>query len=115
MLYMPRGLAGLSAVLHVAGDVAYQHRLWPEEYTSDTKWSLTGLLELNGEFRWENELDGSRLDETDGHQLFLSPGLVLAGKRTKFEAGVQVPIVKDVGESAVEDRIRFVLGFTVSF
>ncbi len=96
-------------------DLAFQYRLWPAQYASDTKWTLTGLLELNGEYRWENELSGSRLDETDGHQLFLSPGVVLAGKRTKFEAGAQFPVLRDVGDAAAEDNIRLVVGLTLSF
>ncbi len=96
-------------------DLAYQYRLWPAEYKSDTLWTLTGLLELNGEHRLENEMDSTTLDETESHQLFLSPGLVLAGQRTKFEAGVQFPVLRDVDDSAPEDHIRVVVGFTMSF
>ena len=96
-------------------DLGYQYRLWPNEYTAETSWTLTGLLELNGEYQWESELDGSRLDETDGHQLFLSPGVVLAGKRTRYEAGLQLPILQNVGDHAPEDNVRFVVGMTISF
>lgn len=96
-------------------DLGYQFRLWPAQYTSGTQWSLTGLLELNGTHQWESEMSGSRLDETDGHQLFLSPGLVLAGKRVKYEAGLQFPIYQSVGDNAPKDNVRFVIGFTKSF
>ena len=96
-------------------DTALQYRLLPAEYTAQTKWSLTGLLELNGRYQWKNESDGHKIGGTDNHQIFLSPGLVLAGKRVKYEAGIQFPIYKDVGSKVAEDNIRLVFGVTITY
>lgn len=99
-------------------DLAYQYRLWPAQYadvSASEPWSLTGLLELNGEYQWESESNGRRMSETDGHQLFLSPGLALTRKRTQYEGGLQFPIYQDVGSEAAEDDVRLVFGVTVSF
>lgn len=99
-------------------DLAYQYRLLPARYediSTDNPWSLTGLLELNGEYQEKSESDGRRLDETDGHQLFLSPGLAMTRKRTQFEAALQFPLYQNVGDRAAEDHVRFVLGFTINY
>ncbi|MBI4558681.1 MAG: transporter [Candidatus Hydrogenedentes bacterium] len=99
-------------------DLAYQYRLLPARYedvSTDKPWSLTGLLELNGEYQQKSESDGRRLDETDGHQLFLSPGLALTRKRTQFEAALQFPVYQNAGDRAAEDNVRAVLGFTITF
>lgn len=96
-------------------DLGFQHRLWPSEYTGETKWTLTGLLELNGEVQGESEADGHDVDDTDSHQIFLSPGLVLAGRRTRIELGIQIPVYRDVGDKAAEDELRTVFGFTWTF
>lgn len=96
-------------------DTALQYRLLPAQYTAQTKWSLTGLLEFNGRYQWKNELGGHKTDGTDNHQIFLSPGLVLTGKRVKYEVGIQLPIYKDVGGGASEDKFRLVFGVTITY
>ena len=93
----------------------YQYRVLPVSYKSNTKWSLSGLLELNGDYQDENERKGRSVKESDRHQIFLSPGFVLSGKRMRYEAGVQFPIIQDVGDFAAEDNIRFVVGITMTF
>ena len=93
----------------------YQYRVWPMSYKNDTKWSLSGLLELNGNYQDEGKQNGRRMDESNSHQLFLSPGVVLSGKRTRYEAGVQFPVVQDIGDFAADDKTRFVAGVTMTF
>ncbi len=96
-------------------DLVYQFRLFPIKFVRDTKWSLTGLLELNGNFHWEKEVNGRKVEATDASDLSLSPGLVLAGRRTKYEAGLQFPIYQDIENTLPKDSIRVVVGFTMSF
>ena len=96
-------------------DLTYQYRLWPWQYTSETSWTLSGLLEANGVQQWKSERYGRSLRESDSHQLFVSPGLVLSGRRVRLEAGLQVPVIRQVGNAAKEDDVRFVLGLTISF
>ena len=96
-------------------DLVYQFRLFPMNYRSDTKWSLTGLLELNGNFQWVEEVNGQKVDATDANEIYFSPGLVLAGRRTKYEAGLQFPIHQNVENTLPKDSVRFVVGFTMSY
>lgn len=96
-------------------DLTYQYRVWPAHYASETRWTLSGLLEANGAQQWKSKLGGRSIEESDGQQLFLSPGLVLSGWRLRLEAGLQVPVLQAVGDGAQEDDVRFVLGLTVSF
>ena len=95
-------------------DLVYQYRLSPRNYRQTTKWTVTGLLEFNGEWAQKNELDGQPLNETDRHHLFLSPGVVLSGVRTRFEMGFQLPLFRWGGANAEEDNIRVVGGFTAT-
>ena len=96
-------------------DLVYQYRLFPTKFANDTKWNLTGLLEFNGISLGEQEVKGQKVEGTDSNEIFLSPGVVLAGKRTKYEAGIQFPIHQDVENTLPKDTIRFVVGFTMSF
>lgn len=96
-------------------DVAVQYRLWPPAFQANTGWSLTGLLELNGEVQDDTKADGRTLANTDREILFLSPGAVITTRRGWFEAGVQLPISSDVGRAAAEDDFRVVFGFTTTF
>ncbi len=96
-------------------DFAYGLRLWPREYTSDTTWSLSGLIELNGEYRRKGEQDGTTLQKTGGHQLLLSPGLVLAGKRMTLEAGIQIPVAESLRPAEPKEDIGVVLGLRWTF
>ena len=95
-------------------DLVYQYRVSPREYSSSTRWTLTGLVEVNGEYAQEGQLHGETLQETDGHQVFLGPGVVLSGVRRRFELGIQIPIVKSGGHHSEEDDFRLVAGFTVT-
>ena len=95
-------------------DFVYQYRVSPGEYTGSTKWTMTGLVEINGEYTQESELNGEALEGTDGHQVFLGPGVVLSGVRRRFELGIQIPLVKAGGDNKGEDDFRFVAGFTVT-
>lgn len=96
-------------------DTTLQYRLWPTKYTAQTEWSLTGLLELNGRHQRNNESAGHKIAKTNNHQVFLSPGLVLAGKRVKYEVGMQLPMFQDIGRNAAEDSIRLVFGITITY
>ena len=95
-------------------DLVYQYRVSPGEYSGSTRWTLTGLVEINGEYTQKSELNGEALQETDGHQVFLGPGLVLSGVRGRFELGVQIPIIRSAGDNSEEDDFRLVAGFTAT-
>lgn len=96
-------------------DAAVQRRLWPDAFTSETRWTLTGLLEVNGEVQQEAKLGGRRIGPTDGHQVFVGPGIVLGGLRSWIELGVQVPVYQDVAPMAQEDNVRVIIGFAWTF
>ena len=96
-------------------DTALQYRLHPIQYRSDTRWSLSAILEINGEFRGKAKQNSRRLPQTESQQIFISPGLVWAGKESRFELGLQIPVYQEVGNLAPEDTIRWVVGYTRTF
>ena len=106
--------AGTKAGNRLFYDFVYQYRVSPGEYSSSTRRTLTGLVEVNGEYAQEVELHGETLQETDGHQVFLGPGVVLSGVRGRLELGIQIPIVRSGGHNSEDDDFRLVAGFTVA-
>ncbi|MFQ6097797.1 MAG: hypothetical protein ACE5O2_08720 [Armatimonadota bacterium] len=106
---------GLEAGDELRYDLAFQRRLWPRKYASDTRWSLVAILGLNGRYQWKSTTGAAEVPGTNSHQAMLSPGLVLAGRRARYEAGVQIPVTREVGDSAPEDRARAVVGLTLTF
>lgn len=92
---------GLSDLLKF--DSAYLYRLSPAEYTSELRAATYAVLELNG------------LYETNGDlQMFLSPGILYEAPRFALEAAIQIPIYQDVDHRA-ESTFGFVLGLRILF
>ncbi len=73
----------------------------------DTVW----LLELNGEYGQRAELDGTRLQNTGGTELFLSPGIFWTSRNFAIKAGVQIPIYSDLNgtQDASDYRAKVVV------
>ncbi|MGP1347309.1 MAG: transporter [Phycisphaerales bacterium] len=75
-------------------DSAYLYRISPDEYTADLTASLYGVLELNGSYETNGDLE-----------ILLSPGLLYEAANFAIEAGIQVPIFSDI-----EERMRMDIG-----
>lgn len=69
---------------------------------ADTVW----LLELNGEYGWQASRAGTRLANTGGTELFLSPGLFWTRRNFAIKAGVQIPVYSDLNGNQAESDYR---------
>lgn len=70
-------------------DAALGYRPEVHDYRApDTVW----LLELNGEFRDRNALNGIAINSSGGSRLFVSPGILWTVRNFAIKAGVQIPV-----------------------
>ena len=49
------------------------------------------ILELNGEFRGRNAMDGINIRTSGGNQWFISPGIMWTKRNIAIKAGIQIP------------------------
>lgn len=79
-------------------DVAGTVMLYPFlRYTdSIVNHQINLVLEFNGQAAQHSRDGGEVIDGSGGNLLQFTPGLQWAGRRTIFEAGLQIPVVKDL-------------------
>ncbi len=80
-------------------DFAWSYRIYPAKYAPGQVVSLDTVAELNGVYR----TDGS-------HEVYLAPGLQLAGDGWALETSLQLPVVREVADDRAETDVRFVIG-----
>lgn len=98
-----------------AFDASLQYRLWPRELGGGVPGLLYGVIEANLLHQAKNEIGGVDDPNSGGTRLFLSPGLQYVTKRWVLEAIVQLPVVQDLGGTALEDDYTVRAGFRVNF
>jgi len=96
-------------------DASLQYRLWPRELGAGVPGFLYGVIETNLLHQAKNEIGGTKDPNSGGTKLFLSPGLQYVTKRWVLEAIVQLPVVQDLGGTALEDDFIVRAGFRVNF
>lgn len=96
-------------------DASLQYRLWPRELGGGVPGFLYGVIETNLLHQAKNEIGGVKDPNSGGTKLFLSPGLQYVTKRWVLEAIVQIPVVQDLGGTALEDDYTVRAGFRVNF
>ena len=96
-------------------DSSLQVRLWPRELGAGVPGFLYGVLEGNLIYRVRNEIDGAKDPDSGGTSFFLAPGLQYVTKRWILEGIVQVPVVQDLGGTALADDFVVRAGFRVNF
>ena len=69
----------------------------------DTVW----LLELNGEITGKAEAKGITQNNSGGTEWFISPGIFWTTRNLAIKAGVQLPIVNELNDSAENSDYRF--------
>lgn len=78
-----------------------------ERLCAGCAWNL--VLELNGEWRDEEERSGERIDNSGGHLLYLSPGLRFSGpQHWSFAVSAGYPLVQDLNGDQSEPAYRVV-------
>ncbi len=96
--------------------VAYQRRVWPAQLPERglyAQWNV--VLEANGQWQQQAKDHGSRIDNTGGHLLFLSPGLQVATTRFIIETSVQLPVLHNLHGNQVEPDFTLVGSIRTTF
>ncbi|MBI3088153.1 MAG: transporter [Candidatus Omnitrophica bacterium] len=96
--------------------VAYQRRVWPirlPERGLYAQWNV--VLEANGQWEQQAKNHGSRVDNTGGHLLFLSPGVQVATKHFVIESSIQLPVLQNLNGNQVEPDFTLVGSIRVTF
>jgi hypothetical protein len=80
----------------------------------DLAWDV--MLELNGEWRDQEHIDGALNGNSGGTVLYLSPGLRLTvARRVSFGLSVGVPLVTDLQGDQVDPTYRLIASMGVGF
>jgi len=96
--------------------VAYQRRMLPWELPERGVYTQFNLvLEANGVWNQKNKSHASRIDNSGGHTLFLSPGLQIATKHVIAETSVQLPVLQNLNGNQVETDFVLVASLRVTF
>ncbi len=96
-------------------DASLQYRLWPRELGAGVPGFLYGVIETNLLHQSKNRTGGVSDPDSGGVTLFLSPGLQYVTRRWVLEAIVQLPVVQDLGGTALQDDYSVRAGFRVNF
>ncbi len=96
-------------------DTSLQYRLWPRELGGGVPGFLYGVVETNLLHQAKNKISGVNDPNSGGAKLFFSPGLQYVTKRWVLEAIVQLPVVQDLGGTALKDDFIVRTGFRVNF
>jgi len=96
--------------------VAYQRRVWPftlPERGLYAQWNV--VLETNGQWEQQAKNHGSRVDNSGGHLLFLSPGVQVATKHFVIESSIQLPVLQNLNGNQVEPDFTLVGSIRATF
>jgi len=96
-------------------DASLQYRLLPREIGAGVPGFLYGVIEANILHEGKNEINGVNDPDSGGTKLFLSPGLQYVTRQWIVEAGVQLPVARDLNGTALEDDFIVRAGFRVNF
>ncbi len=73
-------------------------------------------LELNGDVRGKAKRNGVEMNNSGGHVVYMTPGVhVKFNKRMHFDAGVAVPVYRDLNGKQVSEDYRVVVKFAYNF
>lgn len=96
-------------------DTSLQYRLLPRELGPGVPGFLYGVIEANLLHQAKDEIGGFNDPNSGGTRLYLSPGLQYVTRKWIAEAIVQIPVVQDLGGTALEDDYAVRAGFRVNF
>ena len=96
-------------------DASLQYRLLPRELGPGVPGFLYGVIEANLLHQAKNKISGTNDPKSGGTKLYLSPGLQYVTRKWIAEAIVQIPVVQDLGGTALEDDYAVRAGFRVNF
>lgn len=93
-------------------DFAAKFRVHPSRYTD--KYPVNDLyvfLEVNGIVSQKSKINGNDIDDSGGHQLFLSPGIQFFPlENILLEIGIQIPVLQDLNGTQLGTDFNFRTG-----
>ena len=96
-------------------DAAIEYRFFPVEWTGESDFSFSLLLELNGSYKQRSESEGSRVGNSGGISLLISPGAQLQFKRVILEVSVQLPLIQNLNGDQLETDVVVATGVRFFF
>lgn len=86
------------------------------DYVTLAERNLFFVLELNGVHAWRNKENGTKVRNSGGHILHISPGIeYLPLPYLILESSVQIPVVQDLNGRQPEKRVSVVMGLRYLF
>lgn len=105
-------------VVRTIRGVADDHHVHPthaQERAPHGHLRIEAIIELNGERRWHNRIDGSKEPNSGGDVLYFSPGLRLSfGKLSAFVSG-GIPVIDDAHGEQTDVDFRLIGGLGYAF
>ena len=97
-------------------NAAFQYRLAPQALPdTGVPAFVYGVLELNGTWAQRSEQNGSKIDDSGGYTLFVSPGLQFVTENWVAELSVQWPVMQRLNGRQLEAEYSLNAGFRVLF
>lgn len=97
-------------------NAAFEYRLWPGTLPEVGVPSfVNGVLELNGLWAQRNEQNGSKIGDSGGYTLFLSPGLQYVTSQWVAELAVQLPVIQALNGRQLKTDYILSAGFRIQF
>lgn len=90
----------------------YRPPSWRKDYPS---WDWRLFAELTGEKSSAIKMDGLKMPETAGHIIFVGPSALGIYKHFAIQAGVQLPVYRDVGSAQQREKLRYAFNFSSFF
>lgn len=95
----------------LGGELHYHEPGVPHQHEA---WDL--VLELNGEWAGEKEIEGEADDDSGGNQIFLSPGIrYTAGAGWAVQLSAGAPVVSNMGAGHPDTAYRITAGISRAF
>ncbi|MFQ5514863.1 MAG: hypothetical protein ACE5FG_10525 [Myxococcota bacterium] len=95
-------------------DLAYRYRIWPRRFGRRLL-QLNSLLELNGLWTDRDRSQRTRVSDSGGHVIFVSPGLQLAAKTWILELSLQLPVFQELHGPQIKKAFVAVLSVRIPF
>ncbi|KAF3983015.1 MAG: transporter [Methylococcales symbiont of Hymedesmia sp. n. MRB-2018] len=99
-------------------NAALSYRLFGSQGLSyqTPKFALDTILEINGEWRDQEQTYGKKDNNSGGNVIYISPGLrITASKYINLGASFGIPIVRDTNGDQVEPDYRIISSINVNF
>ncbi len=98
------GSGGMRKGNRLFADFAVGIRPWPPVYM---KPDLVVLAELNWESIMRDRIIGTKVENSGGNQLFVSPGFFFTYRNWAIKGGIQIPVYQDMYGEQPEDDYRY--------